>query len=113
MREGDKISASLIDDSSSIDHRIIARARARIIVISHHHAEVAYGQWTTNDSSGSRGHWQMVQRWQSLHKITITITITRRHGLPTIILILWHLLALALARMADGGRALHAGDDGQ
>ena len=101
MREGDKISASLIDDSSSIDHRIIARARARIIVISHHHAAVAYGQWTTNDSSGSCGHWQMVQRWQSLHKITITITITRRHGLPTIILILWH--SAGTGTGADGG----------
>jgi len=53
--------------SSIIAARALARASSSSVIISHISRDVlsdldAARQWATNDSSGSRGHWQMVQR---------------------------------------------------
>jgi hypothetical protein len=90
--------------SSMIHHPSIIASSLALARASSSYRHQSSCEWTTNDSSGSCGHWQMVQRWQSLHKITITITITRRHGTMAANhnLNLMALL-LALGTGADGG----------
>jgi hypothetical protein len=61
------ISISPSPSSSIIAARALARASSSSVIISHISRDVlsdldAARQWATNDSSGSRGHWQMVQR---------------------------------------------------